>query len=141
MYLRMNDIVFHGSNGAIIFHLGDDASELDMEEIDLQTLPRPSTLGTGGGTDHDDGSIRARPAYRWEGILEDPLTTRKHKSHRQRFLSKLAVWFGLSPFWRTGEPSQGLALDVKLENGRYVLLDDAASRQATQEEVKGVKSI
>ncbi|KAI0651926.1 hypothetical protein C8Q79DRAFT_997151 [Trametes meyenii] len=141
MYLRMNDIVFHGSNGAIIFHLGDDASELDMEEIDLQTLPRPSTLGTGGGTDHDDGSIRARPAYRWEGILEDPLTTRKHKGHRQRFQSKLAVWFGLSPFWRTGEPSRGLALDMKLENGKYVLLEDATRREATQTDVKRGKDI
>ncbi|KAI0825060.1 hypothetical protein BC628DRAFT_1321069 [Trametes gibbosa] len=124
VYLRMNDIVFHGLDKAIIFHLGDDVSELDMEEVDLQTLARPSTLGTGAGTDHDDGSIRARPAYRWEGILDDPLTTRKHKSHRQRVLSKFAVWLGLSPLWRTGEPSQGLALDVRLENGKYVLLED-----------------
>ncbi|KAI0375073.1 hypothetical protein BV20DRAFT_960129 [Pilatotrama ljubarskyi] len=143
MYLRMNDIVFHGSDRAIIFHLGDNVSELDMEEIDLQTLPRPSTLGTGGGTDHDDASIRARPAYRWEGILEDPITKRRHKSHRQRFLSKFAVWFGLSPLWRTGEPSQGLALDVRLENGRYVLLEDAASGHAARKgmTVEGTKSI
>ncbi|KAI0361534.1 hypothetical protein OH77DRAFT_1545714 [Trametes cingulata] len=143
MYLRMNDIVFRGSETAIIFHLGDDASELDMEEIDLQTLPRPSTLGTGGGTDHDDASIRARPAYRWEGILEDPLTKRKHKSHRQRFLSKLAVWFGLSPLWRTGEPSQGLALDVKLENGRYVLLEEDVRGQVARKGMsdEGAKSI
>ncbi|KAI0335198.1 hypothetical protein GY45DRAFT_1416939 [Cubamyces sp. BRFM 1775] len=132
MYLRMNDIVFHGSGQAIIFHLGDDVSELDMEEVDAQTLTRPSTLGTGGGTDHDDGSIRARPAYRWEGILEDPLTTRKHKSHRQRFLSRLAVWFGLSPVWRSGEPSQGLALDVKMVDGKYVLLEDTPSRRQVQ---------
>lgn len=96
-----------------------------MEEIDLQTLPRPSTLGTGGGTEYDDGSIRARPAYRWEGILDDPL--RKRKTNRRRFLSKLAVWFGLSPLWRSGEPSQGLSLDVRLENGKYVLLGDTAS--------------
>ena len=103
-----------------------------MEEIDAQTLTRPSTLGTGGGTDHDDGSIRARPAYRWEGILEDPLTTRKHKSHRQRFLSRLAVWFGLSPVWRSGEPSQGLALDVKMVDGKYVLLEDTPSKKQVQ---------
>ncbi|EIW64596.1 uncharacterized protein TRAVEDRAFT_55490 [Trametes versicolor FP-101664 SS1] len=142
LYLRMNDIVFHGSDNAIIFHLGDDASELDMEEIDLQTLPRPSTLGTGGGTDHDDGSIRARPAYRWEGILEDPLTTRrKHKSHRRRFLSKFAVWFGLSPLWRTGEPSQGLALDVRLENGKYILLEDAVDGGVVRRDMKGSASI
>ncbi|OBZ79861.1 hypothetical protein A0H81_01055 [Grifola frondosa] len=92
IYLRMNDIAFHGSDGAVIFHLGDDASELDMEDIDLQTLARPSTLGTGGGTDHDDESIRARPAYRWEGILEDPL--RKTKSRHQRLLAKFGVGSG-----------------------------------------------
>ncbi|PIL31892.1 hypothetical protein GSI_06596 [Ganoderma sinense ZZ0214-1] len=121
MYLRMNDIVYHGMDGAIIFHLGDDTSELDMEEIDLQTLPRPSTLGTGGGTEYDDGEIRARPTYRWEGILDDPV--RKQKPHQRRFLSRLAVWFGVSPLWRTGDASQGLSLDVRLENGKYVLLD------------------
>ncbi|KAI0778259.1 hypothetical protein BD413DRAFT_103537 [Trametes elegans] len=141
LYLRMNDIVFHGSDGAIIFHLGDDASELDMEDVDLQTLPHPSTLGTGGGTDHDDGEIRARPVYRWEGILEDPLTTRRHRSHRQRFLSRLAVWFGLSPYWRTGEPSHGLAVDVMLENGKYVLLEDAVGGQASRRAGNGVKGI
>ncbi|KAI1797949.1 hypothetical protein LXA43DRAFT_982749 [Ganoderma leucocontextum] len=121
IYLRMNDVVYHGMDGAIIFHLGDDASELDMEDIDLQTLPRPSTLGTGGGTEYDDGEIRARPTYRWEGILDDPI--HKQRAHQRRFLSRLAVWFGVSPRWRTGEASQGLSLDVRLENGKYVLLE------------------
>ncbi|KAI0724627.1 hypothetical protein C8T65DRAFT_7352 [Cerioporus squamosus] len=138
IYLRMNDIVFHGSNGAIIFHLGDDTSELDMEDIDLQTLPRPSTLGTGGGTEYDDESIRARPAYRWEGILDDPL--RKRKTHRRRLLSKLAVWFGVSPLWRTGEPSQGLSLDVRLEHGKYVLLgNDSTANGRFSGNGKGVE--
>jgi hypothetical protein len=45
--------------------MGDDVSEVDMEEIDVETLTGPSTLGTGGGTDHDDVSIRARPAYKY----------------------------------------------------------------------------
>ncbi|EMD42109.1 hypothetical protein CERSUDRAFT_110652 [Gelatoporia subvermispora B] len=122
MYLRMNDVVFHGLDGAIILHLGDDKSELDMEEVDIQTLVQPSTLGTGGGTSHDDSVIRARPLYRWEGILEDPL--RKNKSTRRGLLSKVAVWFGLSPLWRSGIPSQGLAIDVQLVNGQYELLED-----------------
>jgi hypothetical protein len=33
-----------------MFHLGDDASELDMQGADLQTQALSSTLGTGGGT-------------------------------------------------------------------------------------------
>lgn len=35
-----------------------------MEQVDADAGAGPSTLGTGGGTDHDDTSIRARPAYR-----------------------------------------------------------------------------
>lgn len=120
IYLRMNEIVFKGSSKVIWFHIGNDQSELDMEELDLQTLTGPSTLGTGGGTDHDDSSIRARPVYRWEGILGDPL--RKRRAHRS-WTSKLGAWFGITPLWRAGTPSRGLSLDVQLENGRYVLMD------------------
>jgi len=137
MYLRMNDIVFHGSYGASILHLGDDHSELDMEEVDGQTLMQPSTLGTGAGTDYDDVSIRARPLYRWEGILEDPL--REKKAKRRPFLAKMAVWFGLSPFWRSGAPSQGLALDVRLDNGRYVLLEDMDIQTDVPQDMSGTK--
>lgn len=91
-----------------------------MEEVDLKTQGQPSTLGTGGGTDHDDASIRARPLYRWEGILSDKLSS--HERHHRGFFSKLCVWFGISPRWRAGIPTRGLALDVREENGRYVLL-------------------
>jgi hypothetical protein len=56
-----------------MFHIGADISEVDMEQIDLETLAGPSTLGTGGGTDHDDVSIRARPAYRYVLCLVQPL--------------------------------------------------------------------
>ena len=97
-----------------------------MEEIDMKTLMQPSTLGTGAGTDYDDVSIRARPYYRWEGILEDEL--RKTKPKHRPFLAKMAVWFGLSPFWRSGLQSKGLALDVHVDNGRYVLLDSDDTR-------------
>lgn len=104
-----------------MFHVGDDASERDMDDIDLETQGRPSTLGTGGGTDHDDASIRARPTYKWEGLLEDPL--RKGKPHRRRWPAKMGAWFGTTPLWRSDMRSQGVALDVRLDNGRYVLLD------------------
>ncbi|KZT30532.1 hypothetical protein NEOLEDRAFT_1053472 [Neolentinus lepideus HHB14362 ss-1] len=119
IYLRLNEIVYKGSSRAIWFHIGDDQSELDMEELDLQTLTGPSTMGTGGGTDHDDSSIRARPAYRWEGILNDPLRKRRG---RKSFIGKLGAWFGITPLWRSGSPSRGLSLDVQLDNGRYILM-------------------
>ncbi|TFK57131.1 hypothetical protein OE88DRAFT_1620976 [Heliocybe sulcata] len=119
IYLRLNEIVFKGSSRAIWLHLGDDESELDMDELDVQTLIGPSTLGTGGGTDHDDSSIRARPAYRWEGILNDRL--RKRRGHRS-FVGKLGAWFGITPLWRSGSPSRGLSLDVQLDSGRYTLM-------------------
>ncbi|THH16822.1 hypothetical protein EW146_g3878 [Bondarzewia mesenterica] len=122
IYIRLNDIVFHGSTQAHIFHLGHNVSEeLDMHDIDLETQARPSTLGTGGGTDHDDVSIRARPEFRWEGILSDPLP--HGLKPRRRFLSKLKAWFGVTPLWSAGAPSQGVALDVRLENGKYVVLE------------------
>lgn len=107
---------------ADIIHLGADTSEHDMEEVDAQTVARPSTLGTGGGTDHDDESIRARPIYRWEGILEDPL--RKHQRRTPKVLAKFGVWLGLTPLWRSGIPSAGLALDVQLDHGQYVVMQD-----------------
>ncbi|CCL99035.1 uncharacterized protein FIBRA_01044 [Fibroporia radiculosa] len=132
MYLRMNDIVFHDTQGANILRLGDDKSDLDMEEIDAQTLTQPSTLGTGAGTDYDDVSIRARPTYRWEGILEDPL--RKDKATHRPFLTKVAVWFGITPYWHSGPPSRGLALDVRLENGRYILSDNVGAEATTSQE-------
>lgn len=111
-----------------------------MEEVDLQTQAQPSTLGTGGGTDHDDSSIRARPLYRWEGILSDELSS--HEKHHRDFLSKLAVWFGISPRWRAGVPTRGLALDVKVDSGKYVLLrgDESVVPSVSGSVQKGLSS-
>ncbi|THV07730.1 hypothetical protein K435DRAFT_772567 [Dendrothele bispora CBS 962.96] len=120
LYLRLNDTVFRGSSKGILFHIGENKSELDMNGVDLEIQGQPSTLGTGGGTDHDDSSILARPEYRWEGILSDPMEPGKH---RPNFLAKLGAWFGVTPLWRAGVPSPGVAVDVRLDNGRYVLLD------------------
>lgn len=95
--------------------------KLDMEDIDIETRIPLSMLDTGVGTDYDDPVIRPRPAFRWEGILSDPLVKKK-PGHR--LLSKLGVWLGLTPYWRTGDGSLGVALDVHLERNRYVLSDN-----------------
>ncbi|KAJ7487562.1 hypothetical protein B0H11DRAFT_2013877 [Mycena galericulata] len=129
LYLRLNDIVFRGSSRAIMLHLGDNASELDMEEVDMDPraqsqAARLSTLGTGVGTDADASSIRPRPEYRWEGLLQDPHRTGKR--HRRLF-TKLRAWLGLTPFWRSGKPSNGLSLDVRLDRGRYIVIEPESS--------------
>jgi hypothetical protein len=111
---------------ANIFHLGYNGRKLDMEDIDIETQIPLSTLGTGGGTDHDDSVIRPRPVFRWEGILSDPLVK---KAPGRNLLSKLGVWLGLTPFWRTGSGSPGVALDVYLEEDHYVLSDDMKDGQ------------
>lgn len=90
-----------------------------MSSLDEEEMVNPSGIGTGGGTDHDD-SIIPRPVYRWEGLLEDPL--RKSKRRRRRFFAKLGAWMGITPLWKSEMPSQGVSVDLRLENGRYVLL-------------------
>ena len=69
-----------------------------MEDVDIETQIPLSTLSTGGGTDHDDSVIRPQPMFRWEGILSDPLV-KTEPGHQ--LLSKLRVWLGLTPLWRT----------------------------------------
>jgi len=93
-----------------------------MEGIDILTQAASSTMGTGGGTDHDDPWILARPAYRWEALLNDPQREGGTET-RKTVLAKLGVWFGVTPFWRAGSPSNGISVDLRLESGRYVLLD------------------
>jgi len=106
---------------AIVCHFGEDASHFVLDDIDKGSHARTSSLGTGGGTDHDDSSILPRPEYQWEGILEDPLLPSKGKQYRAGWTAKLEVWLGISPLWRAGKVSKGLALDVTLANGKYEL--------------------
>ncbi|KAJ7596992.1 hypothetical protein C8J56DRAFT_918855 [Mycena floridula] len=120
IYLRLNDTVFHKSNGKIFFHVGYDPSEMDMESVDRERISGPSSLGTGGGTDHDNSSIVNRPTYRWEGLLDDPL----RKTKGRRFLVKLGTWMGLTPLWRSEMPSRGIALDVRLDKDRGMWVMD-----------------
>ncbi|KAJ7630901.1 hypothetical protein FB45DRAFT_833713 [Roridomyces roridus] len=125
LYVRLNDIVFRGSSRAVMFHIGGNGTEMDMEEIDMD--PRAQSRAqlsyftdTGVGTDADASSIRPRAEYRWEALLEDQYRTgRRHR----RFFSKVRAWLGLTPLWRTGTASNGLALDVRLEGGRYVVIE------------------
>ncbi|KAF5385209.1 hypothetical protein D9615_001490 [Tricholomella constricta] len=131
LYLRLNDTVFRSSSRAILFHIGNGSTERDMMEVDLETrIGQVSTIGTGAGTDHDDSWIRTRPNYRWEGILSDPPTAGKW---RRRWFSKMGAWLGLTPLWRSGTPSDGVSLDVRLEHGRFVLIDSDDDRTLTVE--------
>jgi hypothetical protein len=147
IYVRLNDIVFHGTPEvslvmrilccrftqqypppqAILMHLGEGQSEWDMEDLDLQTLGPPSTLGTGGGTDHDDTGIRARPTFRWEGLMTSPV--RECVRGSRWFVGKIGVWFGLTPLWRPSFTVTGFSLDVKLDDeGRYVPIREEERR-------------
>ncbi|KAF5312519.1 hypothetical protein D9619_003561 [Psilocybe cf. subviscida] len=127
LYLRLNDAVFRDSRKAIMFHVDDDRRELAMEDVDVLTQGgQTSTLGTGPGTDHNYSGIRVRPAYRWEGMFNA-----KHEAHyahgsgwRRRWASKFGAWLGVTPLWLgVGSTSHELYLDVKLEGGKYVLMD------------------
>jgi hypothetical protein len=112
---------------AILFHLGDDENELEMDGVDLETRAQASTLGTGGGTDHDDSWIRTRPTYRWEGLLND--RPARGEKGRKEWLTKLGAWLGLTPLWKPGMRSGGVSLDVRLENGRYVILEETHAQR------------
>lgn len=116
---RLNQIVYHGSRYEIMLHYGGKPLELTMEEVDWQIHQRGTTQGTGGGTDHDDSSIRPRHAFTWERIWDDPVSPGRWK--RSSWRGKLSVWLGLRPHWTTST-TNGLALDVRLENGKYVIL-------------------
>ncbi|TRM60170.1 hypothetical protein BD626DRAFT_408024 [Schizophyllum amplum] len=120
LYLRLNQTVFHDTSRAIMFHYGRGGHELDMSDVDLETRGQPSTLGTGGGTDHDLADIRVRPTYRWEELLGDPV--RADRRQKRRWMSRLGAWFGITPLWRSDSLSAGLSVDVRLEGGRYVLV-------------------
>lgn len=123
LYLRLNDAVFRASSRAVMFHIGDGPTELEMDQVDVETQGQSSTLlGTGGGTDHDASSIPPRPVYRWEGLLNDP--PGKGKQGKRKMFAKLGAWLGLTPLWRSGLMSSGISLDVQLQNGRYVVIVD-----------------
>jgi hypothetical protein len=96
---------------------------MEMSTVDLETRmgSKLSSLGTGGGTDHDNASIIARPTYRWEMLLNNPQGNFQRAT--RRFWCKMGTWLGLSPIWM-GRPSQSVGVDVQLDSrGRYVLLD------------------
>lgn len=107
LYLRLKETVFSPATGkSVMFHLGHGSKELDMNQVDNATRAGLSTLGTGAGTDYDLPWIRTRPAYRWEGILTDPL---RDGNMQRTWLSKLGAWLGITPVWRGPESTGGVA--------------------------------
>lgn len=69
---------------------------------------RSSSQGTGGGTDHDDTSIRERPLYKYEEAF---------MKHRGKWQGKFAVWFGLTPFAPIEERhAHNITFDLRLDS-------------------------
>jgi len=60
---------------------------------------------------------------RWEGILNDPMHKGPSK-RRWRPWKRFEVWFGLTPRSITTFRTNGVAFDVKLSQGRYVIMDE-----------------
>lgn len=52
----------------------------------------------------------------------DPVRGRRRR--RDGWFVKLGAYLGLTPIWRSGSPSKGVSLDVQLQNGRYVVLEE-----------------
>lgn len=116
---RLNQLVFRGSRYEIMMHYGGKPLELTWDEVDWEVHQRGSTHGTGGGTDHDDVSIRPRHAFTWESIWDDPVTSGRLSNAGWK--GKILVWLGLQPHWTT-TTTPGLAVDVRLQDGKYVVL-------------------
>ncbi|KDQ13737.1 hypothetical protein BOTBODRAFT_111078 [Botryobasidium botryosum FD-172 SS1] len=124
IYFRLNQIAFRSPDRVIFAHLGDSPTEVDLAEVEIGGETRSITTDAGGGTDHDDESIRVRPAFKWEGIFEDPVRTIYFFSRiMTRPLGMFPVWFGVTPLGRTRYWTRGVAFDVILSKGRYVLAD------------------
>jgi hypothetical protein len=84
-------------------------------------------MGTGGGTDLDDASIRIRPAYRWEDVFNDTMHNKGYKEwqylHWRRWKGMFAVWFGITPLNRRRMRTNGIALDVVVDkSGRFTTI-------------------
>ncbi|KAG8819628.1 hypothetical protein FRC19_009638 [Serendipita sp. 401] len=128
VYFRLNQIAFHNTNRGILIHLGDGEEEMDLNDVDLTTHVRSSSMGTGGGTDLDDAEIRIRPAFKWEDVFDDAIhhggRPKWQYLHWRRWRGMLAVWFGITPLNRRRLRTSGIALDVALDGmGRYVVLE------------------
>ncbi|KIM22943.1 hypothetical protein M408DRAFT_269120 [Serendipita vermifera MAFF 305830] len=133
IYFRMNQIAFHNTDEAILVHVGNTTEEIDLEDLVLTTHVRSSSMGTGGGTDLDDASIRIRPAYKWEDVFNDTMHDRGYKPvwqyfHWRRWKGMLAVWFGITPLNRRRMRTNGIALDVALDkSGRFTTIKHSST--------------
>jgi len=129
MYFRLNQIAFDkASSHAIHTYVGGQSvMEVDLTDIDPEPATesrhnRGQSLDTGGGTDHDDESIRERPQFTYEGVFNEPLRPPYSTDTGWRPWGNLSVWFGITPFGRTRYHSHGVAVDLKLDDthDRYV---------------------
>lgn len=114
-------------------HVGETADEVDLNDVDLTTHVRSSSIGTGAGTQVDDPEIRVRPAFKWEDVFNDPIhgggkTFWRYLDWR-RWKNIIAVWFGITPLDHRKLRTNGIALDVMLDDsGRYVVIERTRPR-------------
>ncbi|KAG9029422.1 hypothetical protein FRB95_005315 [Tulasnella sp. JGI-2019a] len=124
MYVRLSQIAFSGKSRLLRTHVGRHSTEIDITEINLGSHARSSTLGTGAGTDYDDSEIRARPAFRWEGIYAGQTP---EVGAKRAWPNPFPVWFGINPREGAMFRGQEVGFDVVLKSGRYVAVGDMDS--------------
>ncbi|KAF8316174.1 hypothetical protein DL93DRAFT_2154964 [Clavulina sp. PMI_390] len=112
LYFHLNEIVYERHPSKMIHTVGTLPSGFELP----YAHHRASSEDTGGGTDHDDSSIRERPLYRYEELFME---------HHGKWRGRFAVWFGLTPFaplmdQRTRDISLELRLDS--EHHQYIRL-------------------
>lgn len=133
MYFYMDEILFEGTRGGIPLKVGRHRHAVDFHELEnLKPLDAEDSFGrhtvvssdTGGGTDHDESTIRSRSRFQFEDIYDRRhastsfATFRTLRSMRERAGEGVRAWLGLSPYERTNPPP-GIYFSLRDVDGTY----------------------
>jgi len=64
--------------------------------------------------------------FKWEEVFEDPMRPGRGTGHwisRRRWAGMLRVWLGVTPLEGRRFRTNGVALDLRVEGGRYVTIE------------------